>query len=181
MSFLKIYVIKTKKSRYICIGIMSHFSSTILSKYITAYFNAKRVDINMTKIQKLTYIFYGSWLAIKNQRLIDEHPQAWPYGPVFPTSRNKLLKVDLNTISLRDDELREISRDKEINSLMNLVYNTFGSWSASSLSAWSHKEGSPWEKTVSNEKFKWGDVINDDDIRSYFKKIIIINDGKEEK
>jgi len=149
------------------------YTSTILAKYIAAYLNDKRVDINITKIQKLTYIMYGAWLAVKNERLTDEHPQAWPYGPVFPTTRNKLLKIDLNGISLSENELNEISQDKDINLLMDLVYSTFGNWSASSLSEWSHKEGSPWEKTVSSEKFKWGDTINDDDIKSYFKKIII--------
>jgi uncharacterized phage-associated protein len=33
--------------------------------------------MNMTKIQKLTYIAYGTYLTIKDERLTDEHPQAW--------------------------------------------------------------------------------------------------------
>lgn len=157
------------------------YKSTILAKYIAAYLNERRVDINMTKIQKLTYIVYGTWLAAKNERLIDEHPQAWPYGPVFPTTRNQLLKIDLNAISLSDQDLNEISKDSEVNLLMDSVYKTFGNWSASMLSEWSHKDGSPWEKTVSTERFKWGDVINDDDIKSYFKKIIIPKDGEKKE
>ncbi|MDR1054371.1 MAG: hypothetical protein LBL90_00730 [Prevotellaceae bacterium] len=48
----------------------------------------------------------------------------------------------------------------------------FGKWTASALSEWSHKEGSPWEKTVSTEEFKWGDKIEDGYIKSYFTKII---------
>jgi len=155
------------------------YTSTILAKYIAAYLNDKRLDINMTKIQKLTYIAYGTWLAVKNERLVDEHPQAWPYGPVFPTTRNRLLKIDLNGISLSDIELNEIANDKEVVLLMNSIYKTFGNWSASLLSQWSHKEGSPWEKTVSTENFKWGDTIKDDNIKSYFKKIIIQKDDEK--
>jgi len=155
---------------------MIPYKSTLLAKYITAYFNDKGADVNITKIQKLTYITYGSFLAIFDQRIINEHPQAWPYGPVFPTTRNYLLKVDLNAISLKDEDIQEISSDREVVSLIDMVYKTFGSWSAASLSDWSHKEGSPWEKTVSSKSFRWGDTINDVYIKSYFKKIIVYTD-----
>jgi uncharacterized phage-associated protein len=151
---------------------MEQYQSTILAKYIAAYLNEKYIDINMTKIQKFTYIAYGTYLAVTDKRLIDEHPQAWPYGPVFPTTRNKLLKTDLNSICLNDVCLQEIHKDKEVNSLIELIFNTFGKWSAVELSEWSHKEGSPWEKTVSTVGFQWGDRIEDEYIKSYFGKII---------
>jgi uncharacterized phage-associated protein len=153
---------------------MGKYKSTILAKYIAAYWNDKYEDINITKIQKLTYIAYGVFLAVKDERLIDEHPQAWPYGPVFPITRNKLIKLDLNTISFEDKELSEIQKDEEVVELINLVYKTFGSWTASRLSAWSHKEGSPWESAVyTSSGIVYGGVIKDDIIRSYFRKIII--------
>jgi uncharacterized phage-associated protein len=152
---------------------MEQYRSTILAKYIAAYLNDKHVDINMTKIQKLTYIAYGTYLAIKGERLIDEYPQAWPYGPVFPTTRNHLLKLDLNKISLSEPDLSEISKNEEVSALIDLVNRKFGNWSAGMLSEWSHKDGSPWEATVSTPGFKWGDRINDDIIESYFKKKII--------
>ena len=155
---------------------MRPYKSTLLAKYITAYFNDNGEDVNITKIQKLTYIAYGSFLALYNERLIDEHPQAWPYGPVFPNTRTNLLKVDLNSISLKDEDLAEISLDKAVVSLIDVIYKTFGSWSAVKLSEWSHKEGSPWERTVYSEKFKWGDRMDDDLIKSYFKKIIVTTD-----
>lgn len=68
------------------------YSSVVLAYYIVALMNQRGLEINMTKLQKLLYIAYGTYLAIKNQRLTNEHPQAWPYGPVFPTTRNRLLK-----------------------------------------------------------------------------------------
>lgn len=160
--------------------LMERYNSTILAKYITAYLNEKKADVNMTKIQKLTYIAYGLYLAVRNERLIDEHPQAWPYGPVFPTTRNKLSKIDLNSISLQDEDLEEISSDADVKSLIDLVYKTFGTWSAFELSEWSHKEGSPWEKTVSTHGFKWGKRIEDEPIEAYFKKIITRNGSEEE-
>jgi uncharacterized phage-associated protein len=157
---------------------MEIYKSTILAKYIAAYLNDKQANVNMTKIQKLTYIAYGVYLSVTGSRLFDEHPQAWPYGPVFPVTRNDLLKTDLNSIRLDSVDLREIRIDKGINSLIALVYNTFGKWSASALSEWSHKDGSPWEKTVSTPGFKWGEIIKDEYIMSYFDKITTPPNGK---
>jgi len=152
---------------------MRPYKSTILAKYITACFNNQGVDMNITKIQKLTYIAYGSFLALYNERLVDEYPQAWPYGPVFPTTRKQLLKIDLNAITLDDDDIQEIRADRDVTILVDTIYATFGHWSAAMLSEWSHKEGSPWEAAVSKKSFKWGDRMDDDYIKSYFDKIII--------
>jgi uncharacterized phage-associated protein len=158
---------------------MKEYKSTVLAKYIAAYLNDKRVDLNMTKIQKLTYIAYGTCLAVTGNRLVDEHPRAWPYGPVFPTTRKRLLKVDLDAIRLTDEDLQEIAGDKEIHALITLVYNSFGKWPASALSEWSHKEGSPWQKTISSPGFKWNGEIDDEYIKSYFRKIVVTSNGEE--
>jgi uncharacterized phage-associated protein len=157
---------------------MKQYQSIILAKYIAARFNECREDVNITKLQKLTYIAYGTCLAVTGNRLVDEHPQAWPYGPVFPATRNKLLKIDLNSIRLSDLDLQKIASDAMVASLITLVYKSFGKWPAFALSEWSHKEGSPWEKTVSSPGFKWGNRIDDKYIESYFRKIVVTSDGK---
>ena len=151
---------------------MKPYKSTILAKYIAAYLNGKRVDMNITKLQKLTYIMYGTYLAATGERLIGEHPQAWPYGPVFPTTRKYLLKHNPYEMFMSDEDLNEISGDVDVALLMEKVFTAFGSWSATQLSDWSHKEGSPWEAAVSTPGFKWGDRIDDDSIRAYFGRFI---------
>jgi uncharacterized phage-associated protein len=153
---------------------MAPYKSTVLAKYIAAYLNDKGADVNMTKIQKLTYIVYGTYLAVNGKRLVDEHPGAWPFGPVFPKTRKKLSNVDLNSIRFSDRELEEIKKDKSVESVMDAVFKTFGHRSANVLSAWSHKEGSPWERTRSSDGFRWDDTIEDEYIKSYFEKILKI-------
>jgi uncharacterized phage-associated protein len=69
-----------------------------------------------------------------------------------------------------DYDLRKIKSDEEVKSLIDIVFNAFGTWSASKLTAWSHKDGSPWEMTVSEEGL--GGLIADEYIKSYFKRII---------
>lgn len=147
---------------YIC-------NSVVLAKHIAAYANNHNFSINMTKLQKLLYITYGVYLAVKGERLTNEHPQAWPYGPVFPTTRTKLLKCCLDDIITFDD----LTITEEIKSCVKLVFNSFGSYNASFLSAWSHKSNSPWDKTVNQDGFKWGNTIPDEYILPYFKTLLI--------
>lgn len=148
------------------------YNSVVMAKLIVAYANKNGYSFNITKIQKLLYAAYGVFLAVNDERLVDEHPQAWPYGPVFPTTRNKLLKVNMYGIHMESPELADISKDEEILGLLDLVFRSFGSWSASELTGWSHKEGSPWENAVSRAGFKWGDRIDDTDIQNYFNSIL---------
>lgn len=148
------------------------YNSVDVAKYIVAMSNSKKLSINMTKVQKLLYIAYGLYLAVKEERLTNEHPQAWPYGPVFPTTRNKLLKTDLYSIDFTDESLKDIINDKDVKSLLELVFRSFGTWSAGSLTSWSHGDGTPWQQTVSSENFIWGKQIPDDYIKQYFKRII---------
>jgi len=154
------------------------YRSEDVAKYIAAYANEHNFGINMTKIQKLLYIAYGIYLSVKDKRLTNEHPQAWPYGPVFPTTRNKLLNIDISELSLSDECISELAADKEMLGLMKIVFNVFGKRTATYLSEWSHMEKSPWDITVKSEGFKWGDRIPDDSIKKYFDSIIVKKDDK---
>jgi len=151
----------------------SERNSVAVARYVVAYARKNGYSINMTKLQKLLYILYGTYLAISGKRLVNERPQAWPYGPVFPITRERLLNEDFYSIEYSAEEFSEIKKDDDITSLMNSVFGFFGSWTASRLTQWSHSEGTPWELTTSEPGFKWGKVIPDDRIQAYFKSIII--------
>lgn len=152
------------------------YNSVDVAKYIVAKCNKEHLGINMTKMQKLLYIVYGSYLAVYDHRLTNEHPQAWPFGPVFPTTRNKLLHKDFYEITLDDidkDVANEMDGDKNFNNIVDFILKEFGKWNATRLTLWSHKEGSPWYFTTRQEYFKWGDEIPDDYIQEYFDSIIV--------
>lgn len=153
------------------------YNSVDIAKAIVAYANENKFVINMTKIQKLLFIVYGVFLAVKTERLIDEHPQAWPYGPVFPTTRNKLLKLEFSNISWEEPSLQTIHEDKEVLSLLGLVFRTYGANNAASLVEWTHQSGSPWTLTTKMPNFQWGDRIPDEFIYNYFNSIIVRNAG----
>lgn len=148
------------------------YNSVTVARFIAASMNERKLAINMTKLQKLLYIAYGTCLNVTGKRLTDEHPQAWPYGPVFPTTRNRLLKECLSEISLSDNRLSEIREDWSMQSLVKIVIDAYGGMYATTLSEWSHRKGSPWYETVHSPGFKWGNVIPDILISEYFSKIV---------
>lgn len=149
------------------------YNSVDVARFIIATANEKRISINITKVQKLLYIAYGLYLAVKNERLTDEHPQAWPYGPVFPTTRTRLVDADFYSITFESPSLAEMKQQDDIRSLFELVFNHFGQWTASQLTAWSHSDGSPWERTVDRDGFSWGTRIPDEYIKPYFHSMIV--------
>ena len=151
------------------------YNSVTVAYYIVAMANKMGLVMNMTKLQKLLYITYGTYLAVRNRRLTNEHPQAWPYGPVFPATRTKLLKTDLSHITFDSPEIATIREDKEIESLVKLVMDGFGKKNATTLTIWSHQSGSPWDRVSSQEGFTWGEQIPDEYIMEYFNSIIIRN------
>lgn len=124
------------------------------------------VDLNMTKIHKLLYVSYGLFLAKYSKRLTKEFPHIWPFGPVFP-------RVHSN-VSL-DDEIKPINKDvfsEDVLDIIRLVLRTFGKYSASKLSAWSHLPDSPWDKTVKESDGKWNIPMKDSYIKEYFSVFV---------
>lgn len=148
------------------------YNSVVVAYYIVAWANRNKVTINLTKTQKLLYIAYGANLVLGNDRLCNEHPQAWPYGPVFPTTRNKLLKKDFEYITMDSPELAEVKDDTYLESLMQFVFKGFGNKTAGQLTAWSHSSDSPWDETTHMAGFKWGMEIPDAFIYRYFSGLI---------
>lgn len=125
----------------------------------------KGFSVNATKIQKLLYILYGTLLAIDAENFIKEKPQFWPYGPVFPSILKKYKKEDCK---LKEDEITS----EDLKDIMKQVVDKFGHCSASSLSNWSHKFGSPWHNMQLLGK-SWGATIPDEMIKGYFNDKII--------
>ena len=137
------------------------YESIVVASYINHLCDKKAIDVNLTKIQKLLYIAYGICLTLHNERLTDEKPKLWPYGPVFPTAINKFKKdgyIDKNSLDI-DEKSKEI---------LEYVVNKYGQYSARILSEWSHEYGSPWQQLV-YIGCSWNTEMPDDLIKGYFQ------------
>ena len=157
------------------------YNSVAVAFYIVAWANEHHVTINLTKTQKLLYVAYGANLVIGKDRLCSEHPEAWPYGPVFPSTRDALLGKNLADIKMDSKEVGRIKDDKYLNQLITFVFAGFGNYNAGQLTKWSHSPSSPWDKTTHLDGFKWGKIIPDVFIAEYFRRHIKTTpaDGKK--
>lgn len=128
--------------------------------------------INMTQINKLLYITYGTMLVAKKEQITDEVPSAWPYGPVFPNVHRKLKLYDDITSTSYDKFKKE---NPYLITIIKQVVDTFGDFTAGQLSEWSHQKGSPWDLAVQRTGGEWSSRISNEDIFNYFYTIVKIS------
>lgn len=162
--FLFIFVPKTTKNMANNFFELN-YDSVYIAKAIRHSAKIQGMQVNMTQINKLLYILYGTVLVAKSQRITYEHPCAWPYGPVFPRV-HKHIKLSDEICDTEYNKLKE--ENPYIVSTMDDIVKVFGKIPAGQLSAWSHEDGSPWELAVRRSKGKWNTQLDDEDIYAYF-------------
>lgn len=144
------------------------YDSLDFAAHIARLCNKFGYTYNNTKIQKLLYCCYGCVLAKFGERIVDEYPRAWQYGPVFPRvfnfihkKKNLLDREEIDTLS------------PEVGAFVEEVVKMFGKYKAVSLSDWTHKDGSPWDAVVNKMGCGLQGVIPDEIIEDYFKANIV--------
>ena len=153
-----------------------NFDSIDIAKAIRYSAKQHNLSVNMTQIQKLMYIIYGTILVIHKERLTTEHPSAWPYGPVFPRVHKKIKLSD----DITEEAYNEIkNRCSFITSIIYQVVQIFGKLSAGQLSELSHQKDSPWDIAVQNSGGKWNTKLDDEDIFNYFFSFVKLNDDEQ--
>ena len=152
------------------------FYSLHAASYIANLCEKNRLAYNNTKIQKLLYCAYGCFLVVYKKRLCDEHPRAWKHGPVFPRVFAYINKRnDILTLCPKLDVSEETCK------LLEDVVKIFGQYSASALSAWTHKEKSPWDMVVNIFDDPNG-IIPDHLIAEYFRaSVVSVSDNDPDK
>lgn len=145
------------------------FSSKDVAAYIAQECDRLGLDYNNTKIQKLLYCAYGIMLAWKGERICDEYPRLWPYGPVFPKVFKYINKgKNIATASYNFKELA--SEDQKI--VIERTLAKYGNYTANALSTWSHSPISPWSR-VKEEGGGWNSFIPDEYIAEYFREHVL--------
>jgi uncharacterized phage-associated protein len=123
------------------------------------------ITLNCSQIQTILYNAYGVWLATKRERLLEEHPQVWQYGPVFPRAY-KHLKKNAGNGQVEYDMLRTECPDRF--EFIKRCFQRFAWTSAGVLCAPHTAEGSPWKQTKDQSPDKLGVRIEDELIRQWF-------------
>ena len=142
-----------------------------IAKDIIHFCKINNVSFDATKIQKLLYIFVG-YTLINNpddeDRIVDEAPQAWPYGPVFKKVYDNYTSI-ANSVG---ENYKPSVSGIAANILEKTVIPQWGKYTSKQLSDWSCSLGSPWNYVVNERRDRWGAKIDFYLITPYFKELI---------
>jgi uncharacterized phage-associated protein len=146
---------------------MAYNPTTVANYFIDKY--AKIGNLTPMKIIKLTYIAYGWYLALTNkkEKLVDEKPIAWDFGPVFPSLYYSIKQYKKDIITEKSPNAvkdEKISTDDE--KFLDKIWEVYGRFDGIYLSALTHTEGSPWNKVYRKD---YNAVISDEDIFEHYK------------
>ena len=145
------------------------YDSRDVAAYIAQQCRAQNIPYNNTKLQKLLYCAYGILLAWNGERICDEYPRAWQFGPVFPKVFSYFHKH--GDISDYSDKVSTGEND-DVRAAISSAIKAFGKYPANQLSAWTHKAGSPWDRAVNGDEVNEGAGLNrlipDEFISNYF-------------
>ena len=127
-------------------------------------------SITNLKLNKLLYYVYGVNLVINAKEKISEGPEAWTYGPVFPTVYHQYKRYGQGPIERPDKTGSNIPRRSTIAKICDRVLDHYLPMDDFELVILTHKENSPWDKTFDGSYYK---TIPDTDIKDYFEREII--------
>ena len=144
-----------------------------VAAYVTKQCAQKNFFVNLTKIQRLVFCVYGAVLATSGERICDEHPKAWPHGPVFPriykyTKRHADGIVE--ALMSHEENLTSILNERQ-KKIIDTTLNFFGRYNAGTLVNWTHDENGPWFKSTNGGK-NLQKEIPDNLISDYFKSLL---------
>lgn len=121
--------------------------------------------LTQLQIQKLVYIAHGWTLAVCDEPLTSELPQAWDRGPVYPELRSRLAYAGSNKITKMIQEhdnnpfifLQDQNRGQEYHadlnnvekSIIEQVWQNYSGFDGFELSNLTHKVGTAWQITYS--------------------------------
>ncbi len=129
------------------------------------------LKITAIRLQKLVYFAHGWHLALYNEPLTDELPQAWSWGPVFPDIYDVVKKYGSGPIYEHVSPTHIHPEDLRI-PLLERIWNVYHNYSEVQLSRFSREEGGPWHITWNKYPNRRNVSIDDDTIKQAFKNKI---------
>ncbi|VDG23480.1 Panacea domain-containing protein [Lactiplantibacillus mudanjiangensis] len=110
-------------------------------------------DMSPKKLQKLLYYAYAWVLTLTNEdshhldnRLFNNHFEAWVHGPVLPTIYRKYREYGYHSIP---KQVTTPHFTDEIDDILKQVWEEYGNYTADELESITHQE-KPWQEARQN-------------------------------
>lgn len=162
------------------------YPAKAIANYLLEIASQHGRELTLMKLLKLVYYANGWHLAIKQQPLIEEPIEAWKYGPVIASIYHEFKEFGNQAITrfAANRSPEEVKRDpstkpwiKEEDEytkrLLKKIWDVYGDYSGTQLSAMTHQRGTPWDVTW-NEKGGSSTnscQINNELLKNYFVKL----------
>ena len=141
---------------------------------VAKYFVSLDRELSEIQVQKLVYYSY-SWYIVKfnndanniSQKLFEERPEAWIYGPVFRSLYN-IMRRNNNLLAISDKYMSPIDLDTK--NFLLIVYEVYGKYSGNELKDMTRSE-KPWKIArcgVSEHQVKSRKKLNDKEIYEFY-------------
>ncbi|WP_394648410.1 Panacea domain-containing protein [uncultured Sphingomonas sp.] len=130
-------------------------------------------SLTIMQLLKLVYIAHGWSLALLREPLVNEEPEAWQHGPVFPAIYREFRRFGSQRISgfatgpfgsIPHADLSDPQR-----AVIKSVVNNYGDKHAFALSRMTHEVGTPWFVTYKDGKGASHDIPNEIIAEHYIK------------
>lgn len=129
--------------------------------------------VTQMKLQKMVYFAHGYHLAKYGKPLVNEDFEAWKFGPVVPDIYQSYKLYGSNHIidpGLVPKSAKPLTLSDSALDAIEYTWKVTKGLSAAQLMNWTHASGSPWARVYDPTNI--ATVIKNDDIQSYFKKLI---------
>lgn len=139
---------------------------------VAKYFVNLNKEFTELQIQKLVYYSYVWYIVKFNDnknnivnKLFDERPRAWKYGPVFISIYEQMKFCDKSLVCKAYLKANDVNTkfDDKAEMILSLVYEFYGKYSGNRLSDMTRYEY-PYKNT------KLGDEIKDIDIYEWYRR-----------
>lgn len=155
-----VYLYKTNNT-------MAYSPTTIANYFISNH--SKDGDLTAMKLLKLSYIAYGWYLALTDnkEKLINEKPVAWDLGPVFPSLYGNIKKYykEFKIKELIPNNSDETISQKD-KTFLDKIWSMYGKYDGVYLSALTHENGTPWKDVYCQG---CNSILDDSSIYQHYK------------
>ena len=147
-------------------------NSVDVAAYIAKQAVIKNYYIDLTKLQKILFACYGTYLAVTVKRLCIDNPKAWSNGPVFQKVYDFSIKnIDFMQSLLELPDTLNNSLPVDELKLLDKTVTFFTQYQSFQLVNCSRKGCGHWDKAT-NQGYNLHVKIDDSLIADYFKTII---------
>jgi uncharacterized phage-associated protein len=134
---------------------MDRYSPSLVANAFLYKAKQAGVPLSHMKLQKLVFFVHAWSLALHQESMVTERPEAWPYGPVFDGLYHELkgygsrnidgYLMQMNPQTGERQSMVPQFQDATFWGLLDQVWQRYSSFSAMQLSALTHEAGGPWQ------------------------------------